>query len=73
MFKNVYVQLGKNIKNYRNKKGLTQQNLADKVDMGINFIGKIEIGFSKPSLDTIIKIANALEVKLSDLFNFDNN
>lgn len=72
MFKNVYVQLGKNIKNYRNQKGLTQQNLADKVDMGINFIGKVEIGFSKPSLDTIIKIAKALDVKLSDLFNFDN-
>ena len=38
---------------------------------GLNFVGKIEIAFSKPSFDTIIDIANALEIKLNDLFNFD--
>ena len=71
MNENVYVKLGQNIKKYRKETGLTQQKLADKVDMGINFIGKIEVGFSKPSLDTVIKIAKTLNVKLSDLFNFD--
>ena len=71
MNENVYVKLGQNIKKYRKETGLTQQKLADKIDMGINFIGKIEVGFSNPSLDTIIKIANALNVKLSDLFKFD--
>lgn len=72
MYNDVYIKLGKNIKKYRNKKGLTQQKLADIVDMGINFIGKIEVGFSKPSLDIVIKIAKALDVKLCDLFDFDN-
>ncbi len=71
MHNDVYIKLGKNIKKYRNKKGLTQQKLADIVDIGINFIGKIEVGFSKPSLDTVIKIAKALDVKLCDLFDFD--
>ncbi len=71
MNKNVYKKLGKNIKARRIEIGLTQQELADKINKGLNFVGKIEIAFSKPSFDTVIDIANALEIKLKDLFNFD--
>lgn len=55
-----YVKLGKNIKAYRKKQGLTQQQLADKMDISLNFMGKIEVAFSKPSLDTLIDFADAL-------------
>lgn len=71
MNKNIYKKLGKNIKARRIELGLTQQELADKIGKGLNFVGKIEVAFSKPSFDTIIDISNALNIKLKDLFNFD--
>ena len=62
--------LGKNIKMRRKKLGLTQQELADKLDMSLNFVGKIEVAFSKPSFDTLIEIADVLETTVSDLTKF---
>lgn len=70
MNKNFYKKLGLNIKRLRNQRSLTQQQLADKIGIGLNFMGKIEVAFSKPSMDTIIKIADALNVSVSDLTNF---
>lgn len=65
-----YRNLGQNIKNRRKELGLTQQELADKLDMSLNFVGKIEVAFSKPSLDTLIEIADVLETTVSDLTKF---
>lgn len=65
-----YRNLGQNIKNRRKELGLTQQQLADKMNMSLNFVGKIEIAFSKPSLDTLIEIADVLETTVSDLTKF---
>lgn len=70
MNKNFYKQLGLNIKRLRSEQKLTQQQLADKIGIGLNFMGKIEVAFSKPSLDTTIEIANALNVTVSELTNF---
>lgn len=65
-----YYPLGKNIKKRRVEIDITQQMLADKVGLSLNFIGKIEVGFSKPSLDTLIKIAKALNTTVSELTKF---
>ena len=67
-----YKNLGRNIKARRKVLGLTQQQLADKMDISLNFKGKIEVAFSKPSLDTLIEFADALETTVSDLTKFDN-
>lgn len=67
-----YKLLGENIKRYRKVKGLTQQELADKLGISLNFMGKIEVAFSKPSLDTLIKIAEGLNISVSDLCRFDD-
>ena len=67
-----YVELGKNIKKRRKELKLTQEELAQKMDMSLNFIGKIEVAFSKPSLDTLIVIADALDTTVSKLTNFKN-
>ncbi len=68
---NFYCELGKNIKKRRKELGLTQQELADKLNMSLNFVGKIEVAFSKPSLDTLIEIAKALDTTVSKLTNFN--
>ena len=66
-----YKLLGKNIKDRRKKLGFTQQQLADKMNISLNFMGKIEVAFSKPSLDTLIELADALETTVSELTNFN--
>lgn len=65
-----YKHLGLNIKKRRKELNLTQQELADRLGLSLNFIGKIEVAFSKPSLDTLIDIAEKLETTVSELANF---
>lgn len=67
---NFYTQLGCNIRKRRKELGLTQQELAEKLNISLNFMGKIEVAFSKPSLDTLIAIANGLETTVSELCKF---
>ncbi len=67
MNENFYIKLGKNIKKRRNELNLKQQQLADKVQITLNHLGKIEVAYSKPSLDLVIKIATALDLTVSEL------
>lgn len=54
--------IGKNIRKYRLSKKLTQEDLAEKINLSPNYIGMIERGEKTPSLETFISILNALEV-----------
>ena len=65
-----YKNLGKNIKMRRKLLGLTQQELADKLGISLNFMGKIEVAFSKLSLDTLIEIADKMDTTVSELTKF---
>lgn len=61
---------GQKIRHYREKKGLRQFELAEKVGYGAQNqtrISLFELGKSEPSLKTLRKLADALEVKVSDL------
>ena len=51
--------------NARLRQGLTQQHLADKLNMPQSVIGRIESGKGNPSLNTLLKIAQALDTNLS--------
>ena len=60
--------LGKNIKELRQKRKLSQEKLARLTDISLNTLTKIESGFTKrPSIQTIHKIAKSLEVSLDKL------
>ena len=63
--------LGTRLQELRKQKGLTQEQLAEKLNMSLNFVGKIEVAFSKPSLDTLIEIAKVLNTTVSKLTKFD--
>lgn len=67
MYEQFYNSLGNNIRIRRKELHLTQQNLADKLEVSLNFVGKIEAAISKPSLDTLINIAIKLNTTVSDL------
>ncbi len=64
-------KLGLNLKKYRLEKGLTQENLAEKVGIHPTYVGKLESGKNNPSTKMLYKITRALGIKLSDLFDFD--
>jgi len=65
-----FIKLGLQIKKIREDKNLTQQKLADKVGIHLSYIGNIEIGAKRPSLETLFRIAEELGVKVSELFRF---
>ena len=58
---------GEAIRVYRKEAGLTQEKLAELADMHHNFIGEVERGNMECSLTSMVKIAKALGVRVSDL------
>ena len=66
----IYKSIGKRIKILRENKGLTQEKLAEKTGLSLDFIGKIEVNINEPGLKSLIKIANALDVHIKELFDF---
>lgn len=65
--------LGANIRKERLKKGLSQEELAFQIDSARNFIGCIERGEKASTVITLCRIANALDVDISDLVKDINN
>jgi transcriptional regulator with XRE-family HTH domain len=65
-------KFGVNLFQHRNKAGLTQETLAERANLSVDSISRIERGERAPSLESIEKISTALKVKASELFNFDN-
>lgn len=61
-------ELGKKIKKYRKKRGISQDTLSKKADLAFHTIAKIETGATpNPTIDTVKKIADALDVGVEDL------
>ena len=62
--------LGKRIKELRQRKNLTQEQLAEMIDVGERNLSKIECGNNFVTAETLSKIITALEVEPTELFNF---
>lgn len=54
---------------YRKAKGLTQEQLADKAEIGRSQIANIETNRADPSLSLLRRLADALGVKMGDLID----
>ena len=61
-------KFGKRLKALRLDRSLTQLELAEILDMSPNFIGMIERGERNTTVENVFKIARALNVKPSNLF-----
>lgn len=68
-----YELLGKHIRERRKEKKYTLEQLAEKLDVSTTFIGQIERAKGIPSLETLVKIANALEISTDSLLFGDLN
>ena len=64
-----YCSLGINIKTARKKVHMTQEELAEKVDISTVFVSQIENANRKASLETVYKISKALNITIDDLLS----
>ena len=60
--------LGKNVKYHRYRKRLTQERLAEILNVSPNYVGRLERGQHSPSLEKIEMISKALDIKAFELF-----
>lgn len=65
-------QTGNRIRFLRYKKNLSQEELAFLANINPSYIGHIERGLKCPTIDTLNKICSALEISLSDFFDFNS-
>lgn len=56
-----YKLIGRRIQQIRKEKGLTQDNLSEKINVTVGYISQIERGITKINLDTLAQIATILE------------
>ncbi|MDO4293624.1 MAG: helix-turn-helix transcriptional regulator [Eubacteriales bacterium] len=59
---------GKQLQQYRERAGYSQEALAERIECSTIFISYIERGEKSPSLDTLLKLANALDISIDLLF-----
>jgi len=67
---NIKKSVGDRIRQLRKARGYSQEKLADKADLHYTHIGSIERGEKNWSIETLVKVANGLNVEISDLFQF---
>ena len=63
-----YKQLGLNVSYYRHKRELTQEQLAEIVNIDRTHVGNLELARAGTSLDVVFRVADALEVPVYKLF-----
>lgn len=59
--------VGRVIRMYREKKGVSQEVLSSFADIGRTHLSAIELGARKPTLETFYKISEALGVRASEV------
>ncbi len=62
-----YKLMGEKIRYYRKRKRLTQEQLAELIDMSPSFVGHIERGSRICSLDTVMRLCEVLEIMPNEL------
>jgi transcriptional regulator with XRE-family HTH domain len=65
---NITKTLGKSIRLKRIAAGLSQEQLAEKANLARNYIGNLERAEYKVTVETLARIAKALDVRLKDFF-----
>ncbi len=63
-------RLGRRIQKMRKATGLTQEDLAEKINTSWTWVAHIETGRETPNLKMLQKIARALRVKVKDLIPY---
>ncbi len=65
--------ISKRIKEERKKLNLTQEELAEKINMSYKYLSNIERNVDKPSLDLLVRLASELKISVVSLFTDEQN
>lgn len=65
-------KLGARIKEERKVRGLTQEQLAEKIEITPKYLSRLEGGQQSPSIETLIKLTEIFDIELLELFDFDH-
>lgn len=68
---NIKRELGEKVKRIRKNRGLTQEELAEMIDISSRNLSNIEVGANFPKSETLEKILKALNITTQDLFEND--
>ena len=68
--KDFTVEVGKRIKKWREKRGMSQEELAYKAGLYRTYVGHLENARYSPSAYVLYKIAKVLRVEISEFLNF---
>jgi len=71
VYKPTTMKIGTTIRGYRLQKGLSQGDIEKRTGLLRCYLSRVENGHTVPSLDTLAKIAGALELPLAQLFAED--
>ena len=69
--KKFLLALGKHLRSIRESKGISQAQLSYTADVSFNQIGRIERGEVNVTASTLFAISKALEISLTEVFNFE--
>lgn len=64
--------LAEKMKHYRKQMGISQEELASKTGLSLSLIRGIERKAANPTLSSLEKLAEAFEISLPELFNYNN-
>ena len=64
-----YIIIGQRLKKARKAKKMTQEELAEKLDVSIAFLSRIERGNSQVNLKRLVQICEILEVSPGEILN----
>ncbi len=59
-----YIEIGRQIQKYRQKAGLTQEQLAENVGTSQKHLSRIELGYHLPNFEIVIALATVLDVPI---------
>lgn len=71
--KQILIKFGNNLREIRVAKGFTQEKLANELGVEISQISRIERGVINTSVITVYLLAKILNIKVSSLFDFNEN
>lgn len=64
-----YYEIGQKIRKFRKAKGMSQEQLAEAVNISVTHLSHIETGNTKLSLPVLVDLARVLEVQTDDLLS----
>ena len=65
------VSIGNRVKNLRINKGLSQDELARRIDFDRTYLSRVESGKQNMTVETLFKICEGLGVTIKEFFDFD--